>query len=72
MEDVSVMTPKELEDACKESVAMGTMISMLAMLPVNVLGMYTLFTKIDQMFNPHRVMADQRRKQFINRVANRQ
>jgi hypothetical protein len=69
--DVDVMTPKDFQDACMEAVAMGTLISTLVMLPVNVLGMYTLFIKIDKMFNPHRIAADQRRKLFSNRFANK-
>jgi hypothetical protein len=69
--DVDVMTPKDFQDACMEAVAMGTLISMLAMLPANVLGMYALFIKIDKMFNPHRIAAKQRQKLFSNRFANK-
>jgi len=67
--DIDVMTPKDLEEACKQSVAMGTLISMLTMVPLHIIGMYVLFLKTDQMFNPHRILADQRRNLFFKGVA---
>jgi hypothetical protein len=67
--DIDVMTANDLEEACKQSVAMGTLISMLAMVPLHIIGMYVLFLKTDQIFNPHRISADQRRNLFFKGVA---
>jgi hypothetical protein len=71
MTDMTVITPKDFEEACKQPVVIGTVITMLAMLPVNIIGMYALFIKIDQMFNPHRLAADQRRRFFANRIGHK-
>jgi len=65
---MDVMTAKDFEEACKQPVAMGTLISMLAMVPIHIIGMHVLFVKIDQMFNPHRLLADQRRQLFVKRL----
>jgi hypothetical protein len=69
--DVSIMTPKDFEAACKQPVIVGTLISTLALLPLNMLAMYALFTKLDKMFNPHRLLADYRRPVMIKRIANK-
>ncbi len=58
------MTAKDFEDACQQSVRIGTMVSMLAM--------YAWFLKVDRMFNPHRLLADQRTTQFVKRITNKQ
>jgi hypothetical protein len=66
--EVDVMTPAELEEACRQPVAIGTAVSMLLMLPVNVAAMFALFTKMNSIFNPNHISANQRRKQFTRRV----
>lgn len=60
MADVSIMTPQEFVKTCEQPVAIGTAVTMMVMLPVNVIGMFTMFTKIDKMFNPSHVLAKQR------------
>jgi hypothetical protein len=65
---MSVMSAKDFENACKQPVIIGTVVSMAAMLPLNFIGMYVLFIKMEKMFNPHRLMAKQRQKKFIHRV----
>jgi hypothetical protein len=65
---MTVMTPKDFEEACTQTLTIGTAITMLAMIPVNIIGMYTLFIKLDKMFNPHRLAANQRRRLFVNRI----
>ncbi len=47
------MTAKDFEDACQQPVLIGTVVSMLAMLPINMLAMYAWFLKMDRIFNPH-------------------
>jgi uncharacterized membrane protein YjgN (DUF898 family) len=71
MPDVPIMTPKDFEEACKVPVAIGTVVSMLALLPVNMIAMYVVFIKADKMFNPDRLLADQRRRVWIERFANK-
>ncbi len=66
--DVPVMSAKDFENACKQPVIIGTVVSLAAMLPVNVIGMYALFTKLEKTFNPDRIMANQRFKKFSNRI----
>jgi len=67
--DVPVMSAKDFEDACKQPVIVGTVVSLAAMLPVNFIGMYVLFTKLEKTFNPHRILAKQRFQKFSNRIA---
>ena len=59
--NVKVMSPKDLEEACKQPIAVMTAVTMLTMVPINAMGMFVLFTKVNQMFNPNHVMANQRR-----------
>jgi hypothetical protein len=66
---MNMMSPEDFVEDCKQSVAMGTLVSMLAMLPIHVTGMYVFFLKLDKMFNPHRILADQRRQNFAKRLA---
>ncbi len=66
------MTPEDFENACKQPVIIGTVISMFVMLPVNMLGMYAWFIKMDQMFNPDRLLANKRRERFVKHITNKQ
>jgi high-affinity nickel permease len=66
--DVIVMTPKDFEDTCKQTVIIGTLISSIAMIPLNILGMFVLFTKMNNMFNPHRLSAKVRHQKLLNRI----
>jgi hypothetical protein len=62
------MTPKDFEEACQQPLIITCVVSMVAMLPLNLIGMYTLFTKMDKIFNPHRLMAKQRHQNSIHRA----
>jgi hypothetical protein len=42
------------------------------MLAVNMVAMYAWFLKLDKMYNPHRLSADQRTTQFVKRITNKQ
>ncbi len=66
---MSVLSPEDFVKDCQESVAMGTLISMLVILPIHVIGMYAFFLKMEKIFNPHRILANQRRKLFAKRLA---
>ena len=67
--EMQVMTPKDFEEACQQPVAMGTVITMVAMFPIHILGMFVLFTKLDNMFNPNRIMAHERGQAYAKRHA---
>jgi hypothetical protein len=47
----------------------GTVASMASMLPVHFIGMFVLFSKLEKAFNPDRLKAIQRQKQFARRVS---
>jgi hypothetical protein len=69
--DVPVMSAKDFEKACQRPVIIMTAVTMLAMLPINAVGMFALFTKMNQMFNPHQIAAQYRAESFANRHASR-
>ena len=58
--DASVMTAKAFEEACKQPIIIVTTVSMVAMLPINAIGMFAIFTKLNKMFNPQHVRMNQR------------
>jgi hypothetical protein len=63
------MSAKDFEEACKQPVIIGTVVSMAAILPVNFIGMFALFSKLEKMFNPHRLMAIQRHQKVLKRMS---
>ncbi len=68
LSDVPVMSQKDFEEACKQPLIIGTLVSFAVLLPVNFIAMYALFTKLDNMHNPHRLLAKQRHQNFAHRV----
>ena len=66
--DAEILMSKAFIDTCRQPVAIATAVSMLAMFPVNAIGMFTLFTKMEEMFNPKRIMAEQRHEAFLKRI----
>ena len=58
--DTDVMTPEGFMKTCQQPVVIGTAVTMLVMLPVNIISMFTMFTKVNKMFNPSHQMANQR------------
>lgn len=55
-----VITPKELEERCQIPVLLGTLIGHLVFAPVKILALFSLFLRIDRLFNPNRVLFHQR------------
>ncbi|CAF4426648.1 unnamed protein product [Rotaria sp. Silwood2] len=66
--EMNILSAKEFEEYCKQPVAIGTAVSMIVMVPVNIIGMFTVFTKLDKMFNPNRLAVKARHKMFVNRA----
>ncbi len=54
--EVPVMSPKDFEEACKQPVIIGTVVSMAAMVPVNFIGMFAMFSKL---FNVKKNFSDE-------------
>ncbi len=69
--DVPVMTAKQFEEACIQPVIIGTVASMLFILPVNFIAMFALFIHLNNAFNPHQLMLKHRRKLFSQRISRR-
>ncbi|CAF3340862.1 unnamed protein product [Rotaria sp. Silwood1] len=67
--DVQVMTPKDLEEACKQPVAIFTVLQYVAMLPIHIAGIYMLYTKMNKMFNPNMITTAAKHKQRLKRLA---
>jgi len=66
--DVPVISTKDFEEACKQPLIIGTLVSFAVMLPVNFISMYVLFTKLEKIFNPHRILAKHRQQKLAHRV----
>ena len=54
---MKVLTAKEMEEQCRQPVAITTAVSSVAMCVVHVIGMFVMFTNIEKMFNPSRLAA---------------
>jgi hypothetical protein len=63
---MKIITPKDFEDACATPALISTIVDHIVLLPLHMLGMYTLFLKADKIFNPNR---KQRERAFMNRIA---
>ena len=61
------MSPKELEEQCRQPVAIATAVTMIMMIPVHIAGMFALFIKAEKLFNPARVASNLRRMNAKNR-----
>lgn len=66
--EMDVLTAAEIVEQCKLPVAVANAVTMTIMLPVNIIGMFALFTKAEKMFNPTRIATKMRQKKFSNRV----
>lgn len=64
--DLDVLTAIEFVERCKQSVAIMSAVSMLAMLPIHVTCMFALFTKLEKMFNPNRLAVKARQRKMIH------
>jgi hypothetical protein len=62
------ISSQDYEGACKQPVAIMTVVSMVVMIPIKFMAMFALFTKLDGSFNPERIRAIQRRKSFVQRL----
>ena len=68
---MSLLSDKDLEEQCRQPVAIANAVLMIALLPVHVLGMFAVFTKLEKMFNPTRIVANIREQNLKNRVNSR-
>ena len=56
--DISILTYQVYVEQCKQLVAITDALSVLVMAPLNVLGMFAMFTKLEKTFNPSRIAAN--------------
>jgi hypothetical protein len=66
---VSVLTPKDFEDAGHNPVAASNAVISVALLSMHALAMYAFFAKFIQAFNPNHIETILRQKIRANRVA---
>lgn len=59
---------KKYEEYCKQSVAIANAVFLLATIPIHMVSMFILFTKIEKLFNPTRLASNARREQFKQRL----
>ncbi|CAF4317526.1 unnamed protein product, partial [Rotaria sordida] len=67
--EMNALSAKEFEEYCKQPVAITNAVSMIVMVPVNIVVMFAFFTKLDKMFNPNRLAAKARHKMLVSRVS---
>ena len=70
--EVDVLTATEIVEQCKIAVAVANAVGLVAMMPVHIIGMFVLFTKIEKMLNPHRLAAKIRQQKLAARRNTRQ
>jgi hypothetical protein len=66
---MDVLTAKELEESCKIPVLVGTLLCHVVFIPVKMIGMFSIFVRIEKRFNPHRIAANQRSQAFLARLS---
>ena len=69
--EMTVISPKDYEEQCKQPVAIATAATMAVTVILRMVAMFSLFTKLDKMFNPNRLGAQVRQEQFFKRVSPR-
>jgi hypothetical protein len=57
-----VISAKDFEDACRVPVGVFNAVLFMMMLPINVIAMFALYTKIAKTFNPNQIQAGLRQK----------
>ncbi|CAF3935655.1 unnamed protein product, partial [Rotaria sordida] len=68
---VNVMYPKDMEKACQQPVIIMNTVSMLAMVPVQAIGMFVCFSKFATMFDPSKIQAKKRYAQRLKKLNQR-
>jgi hypothetical protein len=56
---MNIITAEDFVIACQQPVAIGTATVMSTILVINTIAMYAFFTKLDKIFNPHRIKVKQ-------------
>ena len=68
IDTVSVITPKDFENACLVPVAVTNAAIFVIMFPINAIAMFAFYTKLAQSFNPNYIKANIRHKRRNNRI----
>lgn len=72
MTEVNVLTATEMVEQCKIPVAIATAVITVIIVPVKMIAMFVLFTKIDKAWGPDRLAAKLRHREKIGRQMKRQ
>lgn len=62
-----ILTPKEMEEACQQPPAVTTAVTMIVAAVANALSMFAMFTKMESMFNPQKILAEHRKNLLTKR-----
>ena len=65
--EMDVLSATELVEQCKIPVAIGTAMTMVAMMVLHAIGMFALFIKIEKTWNPSRLAAKIRQQKMVAR-----
>jgi hypothetical protein len=68
IDTVSVITPKDFENACRVPVAVTNVAIFAIMFPINAIAIFAFYTKLTQSFNPNHIEANIRHKRRNNRI----
>ncbi len=66
--EMNVISSKDFETLCKQPILIGTVMSMMVFVPLHMISLFAVFTKLDKLYNPNHIMANLRRNKFANRV----
>lgn len=58
--ELDLMIPEKLIKACQQPVAIGPALMSMVMIPINAVVMFTVFTKMNEIFDAAHTMAKQR------------
>jgi len=66
--EMKIISSKDFETLCQQPIAIGTVISMIGLIPIHVISMFVLFTKANNLYNPNYIKVNIRRHKFANHV----
>jgi len=66
--EMKIISSKDFETFCQQPIAIGTVISMISFLPIHIISMFVLFTKVNNLYNPNYIKVNIRRHRLANHV----
>ncbi|CAF1155612.1 unnamed protein product [Adineta ricciae] len=68
---VAILYPKDIENICLQPIAIMNAVFLAAMMPVQALATFAIFTKLSNTFNPAKLKARIRHKQRVKKIMKR-